>query len=238
MERENFIPDTENLNRKVFILEDETDISGLIALNLNKAGFVTKEFYKADMFFKTLKDEMPDLLILDLMLPDIDGLEVCKYLRREPKYAGIPIIMLTAKAEELDKIIGLELGADDYITKPFSPREMVARVKAVLRRETAGEDLDHVNIDDVLYIDYNKYEVYVNKEKVELTTTEFKILKLILSRKGWVYSRTKILEHIDPFNKGVLDRTVDVHIKNLREKLGEAGKYIKNIRGIGYKFDA
>ena len=221
----------------IFILEDEVDISELISINLKKANFRTREFIKADTFFKHLQAEIPDLLILDLMLPDIDGLEVCKFLRNDKKYSGIPIIMLTAKAEEIDKIIGLELGADDYVTKPFSPRELIARVKAVLRRDAPAHDETKVVVNDILTVDYQKFEIFINKEKIELTTTEFKLLKLLLDRKGWVYSRAVILEHLDPMNKGVLDRTVDVHVKNLREKLGDAGIFIKNIRGIGYKFE-
>jgi len=231
------ISDIPPVSKTVFILEDESDISELIAINLKKAGFRSKEFPKADLFFKEIKEEIPDLLILDLMLPDIDGLEVCKFLKNDRKYSRIPIIMLTAKVEELDKIIGLELGADDYVTKPFSPRELIARVKAVLRRDAPhpAETLSPVN--ELLSIDSQKFQVFVKNEKIELTTTEFKLLLLLLQRKGWVYSRSVILEHLDPQNKGVLDRTVDVHVKNLREKLKEAGNFIKNIRGIGYKFE-
>jgi DNA-binding response OmpR family regulator len=223
--------------KKVFILEDEADIANLIVINLKKAGFRTKEFANADSFLKFLKEEIPDLLILDLMLPDIDGLEVCKYLRQDKKYSQIPIIILTAKAEEFDKVIGLELGADDYMTKPFSPRELVARVKSVLRREERIIKSNIIKIGDILTIDAQKYEVFADNIKVELTITEFKLLTLLLERRGWVYSRNQILDHLDPQDKGVMDRTVDVHIKNLREKLGEAGKLIKNVRGIGYKFE-
>jgi DNA-binding response OmpR family regulator len=223
--------------KKIFIIEDEKDISSLVALNLNKAGFRTKEFLNAETFFSYLDKDSPDLLILDLMLPDIDGLEVCKYLRNKEKYSNIPIIMLTAKVEELDRIIGLELGADDYITKPFSIRELVARVKAVLRREGKTDRTKIIKVGSLLKVDLQKYEVKVKKKKVELTNTEFKLLTLLLKRKGWVFSRSQILDYLEVQEKGVLDRTVDVHVKNLREKLGEAGRYIKNIRGIGYKFD-
>ncbi|MCX6152849.1 MAG: response regulator [Candidatus Kapabacteria bacterium] len=223
--------------KTIFILEDEPDIAELIAINLKKSGFKTKEFTNADLFYKQLKKEKPDLLILDLMLPDTDGLEVCKSLRSNSSYSSIPIIMLTAKADEIDKIIGLELGADDYVTKPFSPRELVARVKAVLRREIDLNNQDRVRVADILEIDFAKFEVYVEGKKAELTNTELKLLKLLLHKKGWVYSRGQILDYLDPDDKGVLDRTVDVHIKNLREKLGPAGKLIKNIRGVGYKFE-
>jgi DNA-binding response OmpR family regulator len=236
------IPNSDTLDKeispkKVYILEDEKDIAELVSINLQKAGFKTKEFLRADRFFNSLKEEIPDLLILDLMLPDMDGLEVCKLLRKSEKYSQLPIIMLTAKAEELDKIIGLELGADDYVTKPFSPRELVARVKAVIRRENIEPQTQKFKVNDNFEIDFQKYEVRINGEKAELTTTEFKILKLLVSKKGWVFSRNQILDYIDSNDKGVLDRTVDVHIKNLREKLKDSAKLIKNIRGIGYKFD-
>ncbi|MBM2813729.1 MAG: alkaline phosphatase synthesis transcriptional regulatory proteinphoP [Ignavibacteria bacterium] len=223
--------------RKIFILEDEEDIAHLVTLNLHKEGFKTKEFTKAESFFKHLKEEIPGLLILDLMLPDLDGLEVCKKLRQDKKYSQIPIIMLTAKSEEFDKVLGLELGADDYMTKPFSPRELVARVKSILRRETRADKSYLIKVGEILSIDLQKYEVIAYNVKVELTSTEFKILTLLLERRGWVYSRNQILDYLDTYDKGVLDRTVDVHIKNLREKLGDAGKMIKNIRGVGYKFE-
>lgn len=171
------------------------------------------------------------------MLPDSDGFEICKYLKKDEKFSHIPVIMLTARTEEMDKVLGLELGADDYVTKPFSTRELVARVKAVLRRDEKVVKTQRTRIGDILEIDHQKYEVTVNGEKVELTSTEFRILKLLSERRGWVYSREQILDYLGAQEKGVLDRTVDVHIKNLREKLGIAGKFIKNIRGVGYKIE-
>ena len=181
--------------------------------------------------------ENPDLVVLDLMLPDVDGLEVCKYMKGDPEFANIPIIMLTAKSSEIDKVVGLELGADDYITKPFSPRELVARVKAVLRRTSKKESLQKTSIDDKLIIDEKKYEVTVEGKKISLTNSEFNILKMLTSKIGWVFSREQILENLWGDEKYVLDRTVDVHIKNLRDKLGLMGKCIKNVRGVGYKFE-
>ncbi|MFW5663306.1 MAG: winged helix-turn-helix domain-containing protein, partial [Bacteroidota bacterium] len=150
---------------------------------------------------------------------------------------SIPVIMLTARSDEMDKIIGLELGADDYVTKPFSPRELLARVKAVLRREEKIHKSQKVRIGEILEVDLQKYEINVDGRKVDLTSTEFRILKLLSERKGWVYARDQILDYLGVQDKGVLDRTVDVHIKNLREKLGPAGKFIKNIRGVGYKLE-
>ena len=222
---------------KIAIVDDEPDILELIKINLKKAGYVTYGFENGNDLLKFLKKNKIDLVILDLMLPDMDGLEICKYMKNKKEYANIPIIMLTAKSDETDKVIGLELGADDYITKPFSVREFLARVKAVIRRGESHVDFDMINLGEILSIDLNKYEVLVAGKKVNLTTTEYKILQLLSSRIGWVFTREQILNYIDTTGKGLLDRTVDVHVKNLREKLGVAGKYIKNIRGIGYKVE-
>ena len=221
----------------IAIIEDEPDIVELVSLHLKRAGFTVEGFAEAEAFFKFIKKQVPDLIILDLMLPDADGLELCKYLKKKDEYLSIPIIMLTAKGEETDKILGLELGADDYVTKPFSPKELVARVKAVLRRKVQREESKLIKIGDLLTLNTEKYEVLLEGEKIELTTTEFRIVQLLSSRKGWVFTRDMILDYLWGDEKAVLDRTVDVHIKNLREKLGEAKKFIKNVRGIGYKLE-
>jgi two-component system phosphate regulon response regulator PhoB/two-component system alkaline phosphatase synthesis response regulator PhoP len=171
------------------------------------------------------------------MLPDADGIEICKNLKKRSDYSSIPIIMLTAKGEETDRILGLEFGADDYVTKPFSPRELVARVKAVLRRGQKIDESRKFNIGRILTVDTVKHEVSVEGQKIELTSTEFRIIKLFISNKSKVFSRYDILDHLWGDEKIVLDRTIDVHIKNLRDKLGKAGPYIKNIRGIGYKLE-
>ncbi len=224
-------------SKLIAVVDDEPDIVELVSLHLTKSGFKVKTFEDAEGLFKFLKTNIPDLVILDLMLPDADGFEICKLLKKDERFADVPVIMLTARTDEMDKIIGLEIGADDYVTKPFSPRELVARVKAILRREEKAAKTNKIKIGDILEIDLQKYEVTVNFVKVELTSTEFKILKLLIMKKGWVYSREQILDFVGVQEKGVLDRTVDVHIKNLREKLGDAGKHIKNIRGIGYKLE-
>ena len=225
------------MNRKtIFIVDDEPDICELVSLHLQKNGFNSKSFLTASHFLKTIKNEIPDLIILDLMLPDIDGLEVCKLIRENKKTSFIPIIMLTAKGEETDRILGLELGADDYITKPFSPRELVARVKAVLRRKEQKQIDEIIDVGDIV-IYPQRFEVFVSEKKVDLTSTEFRLLLILARRKGWVFTREQILEELWGGEKFVLDRTVDVHIKNLREKLGPAGRLIKSIRGIGYKID-
>uniref|UniRef100_A0A7C6A9I0 Response regulator n=1 Tax=candidate division WOR-3 bacterium TaxID=2052148 RepID=A0A7C6A9I0_UNCW3 len=223
------------MNKLIAVVDDEPDILELVSLHLKNAGFRVKEFLDGESFYRFLDTQIPDLLILDLMLPDIDGLEICKYLKRKEELAEIPIIMLTAKSEETDKLLGLELGADDYVTKPFSPKELVARVRAVLRRQKQKVENKKIEIGNILVIDPQKFEVFVEGEKIELTTTEFKILQLLASKIGWIYNREQILDYLWGKEKVVLDRTVDVHIKNLRTKLGKAGKFIKNIRGVGYK---
>lgn len=223
------------MNKLIAVIDDEPDILELVTLHLKNAGFKVKEFLDGESFYRFLDTQIPDLVILDLMLPDIDGLDICKYLKRQDKLAEIPIIMLTAKSEETDKLLGLELGADDYVTKPFSPKELVARVKAVLRRQAQKTETKKIEIANILVIDNQKFEVFVENKKIELTPTEFKILQLLASKIGWVYNREQILDYLWGQEKVVLDRTVDVHIKNLRMKLGKAGRFIKNIRGIGYK---
>jgi two-component system phosphate regulon response regulator PhoB/two-component system alkaline phosphatase synthesis response regulator PhoP len=225
------------MSNLIAVLDDEEDIVQLVSLNLRKAGFSVEGFMDVGSFYNFIESQSPDLIILDLMLPDADGFEICKYLKKQDDFSSIPIIMLTAKSEETDKVLGLELGADDYVTKPFSPRELVARVKAVLRRHEQKDDGRKINVGGILVIDTEKYEVTVNGEKVELTTTEFKILQLLCSKKSWVFTRNQILDHLWGDEKYVLDRTIDVHVRNLREKLGDADKFIKSVRGIGYKLE-
>jgi len=226
------------MNRYIAIIDDEPDILELVSLNLKKSGFRVKEYNEVEPFYRSLRTEIPDLLILDLMMPDVDGFEVCKYLKNQEGFALIPIIMLTAKTEETDKVLGLELGADDYVTKPFSPRELVARVKAVLRRQGRKEkEPERITINNTLVIDLEKYEVELDRKKVDLTPTEFRILQLLATKKGRVQSRDQILSFLWGEDKYVIDRTIDVHIRHLREKLGDAAAVIKNVRGLGYKIE-
>jgi len=227
------------MHELIAVLDDEPDILELVSVHLQKNRFRVREFLDAESFYTFLRADLPDLIILDLMLPDADGFEVCKYLRKTDRTAFVPIIMLTARVTETDKVLGLELGADDYVTKPFSPGELVARVKAVLRRgEARREEGDRLDIGGVLSLDLKRHEVTVRGKRVDLTSTEFRMLQLLASKKGWVFSREKILDHLWGNEKNVVDRTVDVHIKHLREKLGPAAKLIKNIRGVGYKLEA
>ena len=218
------------------IVDDEEDIRELVSVNLKKAGYKTKEYPDGKAFLRSLAKSLPDVVILDLMMPGLDGIEVCRNLRADDRYKELPVIMLTAKAEEADRVLGLEMGADDYVTKPFSPRELTARVKALLRRRKPQEEEKVSSIGDII-IDTNRHEVTVKGKQAPLTATEFNILKILVSKRGWVFSREQILDSLWGNEKTVVDRTIDVHIKHLREKLGSAGKIIINVRGAGYKIE-
>jgi DNA-binding response OmpR family regulator len=225
------------MKKLIYIVDDEPDILELISIHLQKSNFKVRTFLNATDFERSMTESItPDLIVLDLMLPDGDGLELCKTLRMSKTFSSVPVIMVTAKGDESDKILGLELGADDYVTKPFSPKELVARIKANLRRSTTEDKVtDKLYYKDIIVVDLQKYEVHVSGEKVELTLTELKILSLLLERQGWVFSRDQILKHLWGNEKYVIDRTIDVHISHLRDKLGPVGKKIKNVRGLGYK---
>ncbi len=219
----------------IAIVEDEPDILKLVSVSLEKFGFEVKGFLNSSSFLKSAAVSKPDLIILDLMLPDMDGFEVCKHLKSRDEYKNIPVIVLSARSDESDKVLGLEIGADDYVTKPFSPRELVARVKSVLRRWEVREQARKIVAGKDLEMDRDRYEVLVKGKKVDFTTTEFKILELILSGKGKVFTRNEILSHLWGGEKFVVDRTVDVHVRNIREKLGSVEGVIKNVRGVGYR---
>jgi DNA-binding response OmpR family regulator len=226
------------MSKLIAVVDDEADIVELVSVNLEKAGFKVEGFFNANSLLGFLKKKTPDLIILDLMLPDADGFEICKNLRSQEKFADIPIIMLTAKGEEVDRVLGLEIGADDYVTKPFSTRELVARVKAVLRREKKEKGLKKsLKIGEEIEIFPQEYKVKVSGNEIELTSTEFKILLMLSKRKGWVFSRDQIIDYLYEGDRIVFDRTVDVHIAHLREKFGKLGDVIKSIRGIGYKIE-
>ena len=226
---------------KILVVDDEKDIVDLIAYNLEKEGFTVVKAYDGEEALGMVGAEKLNLVILDLMLPGIQGLEVCKFIRKNPVTASLPIIMLTAKGEEIDKILGLEMGADDYITKPFSVRELVARVRAVLRRFESQKETEEKEIFTFkgLHIDYNTYEVTVDDKKVDLSPTEFRLLKFFSQHPGRVYSRDQLLDHVWGDDAFVEPRTVDVHIRRLRaqiEKDTEKPEYILTVRGTGYKF--
>ncbi len=223
----------------ITIVDDEEDIVELVGHHLKREGFKVKEFHNGRDFLSYIESALPDLAVLDIMLPGIDGLEICRILKNKNSTSTIPIIMLTAKASEADVVVGLELGADDYIVKPFSPRELVARVKTVLRRTAGTEDEGNVIKIGPLVVNTEKYEVSVDNERLNLTTTEFKILEVLAEGKGRVFTRDQLLKkkRLWGDDKLVYDRTIDVHIKNLREKLGIAGNMIKTVRSIGYKLE-
>ena len=226
-----------DMRKLIYIVEDEADIAELVAIRLQSAGFDTRVFPEAASMLRAMEETAPDLLVLDLMLPDMDGIEVCKHLRASAQHSQLPIIMLTARVDVADKVRGLEVGADDYIAKPFEARELVARVNSVLRR--SGEDSSDrlLIIPPGLVLDIIKHECRIDEARIDLTLTELRILKLLISKPGKVYSRAAILDHLWGTDKIVIERSVDVHIKNLREKLGDYARFIQNIRGLGYRYD-
>jgi phosphate regulon transcriptional regulator PhoB len=229
------------MKKKVLVVDDEKDIVDLITYNLEKEGFAVIGAYDGEMALELIEKEKPHLAILDLMLPGIHGLDVCKIIRKKTETEDLPIIMLTAKGDEVDKVLGLETGADDYITKPFHVRELIARVRAVLRRSEGSSRKDEEDsfTCEGLHIDYRSYQVTVDGVRVVLGPTEFKLLRFLAGHPGRVYTRDQLLDHIWKDEAFVEPRTVDVHISRLRaaiEKDKEKPKYILTVRGIGYKF--
>jgi two-component system phosphate regulon response regulator PhoB len=221
---------------KILVVDDEPEAVELLDFNLKQAGFSVIAATDGAQALTKARSALPSLIVLDLMLPEIDGLEVCKMLRRDPATARIPIIMLTAKAAEIDRIIGLELGADDYITKPFSPRELVLRIKKVLQRGRAtGAEPETLKFGELL-IDPPRHLVKWRGKRIELTATEFKLLVLLAQRRGRVQSREQLLQDVWEYNSFIDTRTVDTHVRRLREKLGAAARHLDTIRGVGYRF--
>jgi two-component system alkaline phosphatase synthesis response regulator PhoP len=229
--------------KSILIVEDDQDIQQLVGYNLIKSGFQVEYADSGEEALDMIKHQHPDLILLDIMLPQMDGIEVCKFLHSDNQTAEIPIIMLTAKGEESDIVGGLDLGADDYITKPFSPKILLSRIKAVLRRkvkeETApvvperGEVIKTENI----IINPGRYEVTVEDQQINLTPTEFGILKLLAKRPGWVFSRQQIIDEVRGYDYMITPRAIDVQVFSLRKKMGDAGKKIETVRGIGYRFN-
>jgi two-component system phosphate regulon response regulator PhoB len=219
---------------KILVVEDDRDIVEMVEYNLKQDGYTAIHAYDGEKGIKLADKERPDLIILDLMLPAIDGFEVCKALRRQQSTSGIPIIILSAKSRETDKVVGLELGADDYVTKPFSPRELIARVKAVLRRHKE-QPTGEIKTGQIV-IDSAGHKVLVKNKEVELTATEFRLLECLARRQGVVFSRDQLLDAAGVDGSMVYDRTVDAHIKSLRRKLGIAKDCIETVRGVGYRF--
>ena len=221
--------------KTILIVEDERDVIDLLTLNLRKAGgFVISTAADGAAGLNKARAEKPAFIILDLMLPKMSGLEVCKILKSDPATGHIPILMLTAKAEEIDRIVGLEFGADDYVTKPFSPREVVLRIKAILRRGDAPPDEARLTA-GAITIDPARHQVSVGGKPVHLTSIEFKLLRTLLQRRGRVQARDRLLNEVWGYESMIDTRTVDTHVRRLREKLGKAGDTIETVRGFGYR---
>ena len=224
------------MKQKILVIDDEPDAVELVEFNLKSAGYDVVTATDGEEALKKTRAVLPNLIVLDLMLPEVDGTEVCKILRRDPKTSAIPIIMLTAKAAEIDRVLGLELGADDYVTKPFSPRELVLRVKRLLRTAQAQEEKTDIIQYKDLVIDIPRHQVFVKGKAVELTATEFKLLTVLAQRKGRVQSRDQLLRDVWEYESLIDTRTVDTHMRRLREKLGSAAKHLDTVRGVGYRF--
>ncbi len=222
---------------KILIVEDDQNISKLVRYNLEKAGFVCLSSITGEGALDILEQESVDLVVLDVMLPKMDGFETCKEIRQDPATSDVPVIMLTARGEEVDRIVGFELGADDYIVKPFSPRELVLRVKSILKRGKPKEKTGSLLSLGPLKVDIPRHKVTVNKKEIKLTAMEFDLLVTLLKRKGRVQSRDQLLSDVWDIEADVTTRTVDTHIKCLRQKLGSFGRLIETVRGIGYRMN-
>ena len=226
---------------KVLVIEDEPDIRKTVEYNLTREGYEVSGCGSISEAKTLLENPNFSIILLDLMLPDGSGLDLCKQIKSNPETNEIPILILTAKDDEVDKVVGFELGADDYVTKPFSVRELILRVKAILKRNTktisSSNQIHEINRNFCsLKIDLESYEVFINDEEVILTTLEFKLLNQLIERRGRVQTRDQLLTDVWGYSSDITTRTVDTHIKRLREKLGSMGKYVQTIRGVGYKF--
>ncbi|MBF0504001.1 MAG: response regulator transcription factor [Candidatus Omnitrophica bacterium] len=222
--------------KRILITEDDKHISKLVKYNLENAGYECMSAPSGEEAFKILERWSADLILLDVMLPGIDGFEVCRHIKDQDKFKHIPVVMLTAKGEEVDRVVGLELGADDYIVKPFSPRELILRVKAILRRGKTEENNKDILAMGILTVDIPQHKVLVSDKDVELTPMEFKLLATLMQRQGRVQTRDSLLSDVWGIEADVYTRTVDTHIKRIRQKIGKAAKFIDTVPGIGYRF--
>jgi len=220
----------------ILIVEDDKHISRLVAYNLEKAGYDCAAVNNGGKALDILAKKRPDMVILDIMLPDMDGFEVCRVIKQDAGLKNIPVIILTAKGEEVDRIVGLELGADDYVVKPFSPRELILRIKAVLKRGRIAESKKEIIKLMDLAVDLPRHKVTVNNREITLTPIEFRLLVTLIERQGRVQSRDTLLSDVWGIESDIYTRTVDTHVKRLREKLGRTGRFIETVRGLGYKF--
>ncbi len=225
-------------NDRILVVDDEEDLAELVRYNLTKEGFQVTCVGSGELALGEARSQVPDLIVLDLLLPKVDGLDVCKQLKSDPKTQHIPIVMLTAKSEEVDMVTGLECGADDYITKPFSPRVLLARIRSVLRRRSkaaADDDPEALRIANLL-IHPGRHEVLVNGTAIDLTFTEFRLLHFLARKPGWAFSRSQIVDAVKGEDYPVTERSVDVQVVGLRKKLGSMGTCIETVRGVGYRF--
>jgi two-component system phosphate regulon response regulator PhoB len=222
--------------KKILVIDDEPDLRELVRVNLEQTGYRVETASSGREALQALRRSPPDLVILDLMLPDLSGTELCRKIRSDSALSGIPVIMLTAKVAEVDRVVGFELGADDYVTKPFSPRELSLRVAAVLRRRFADTDATQVLEHAAIRLDVARHRCTVGGEEALLTTKEFELLRELMSRPGRVVSRESLLERVWGSDVNVTPRTIDTHLKRLREKLGPAGESVETVRGVGYRF--
>jgi DNA-binding response OmpR family regulator len=223
---------------KILVVDDEPDALEILGFKLKEAGYAPIFAYDGSSAISTVREERPDLVVLDLMLPEVDGFEVCKILRRDRATATIPILMLTARTSETDRVLGLELGADDYVTKPFSPRELILRVKKLLARSQTGEPTTAQFHLGEMEIDVPRHSVTIKGAAVGLTATEFKLLEILARRRGRVQTRERLLHDIWGYKNPIDSRTVDTHMRRLREKIGETARYIETIRGVGYRLSS
>ncbi len=226
------------MGQRIFIIEDEQDLIDVLQYNLTREGYTVDSATNGTEAIRRIGDAAPNLVLLDLMLPDMSGVEICRHLRNDRRTQHLPVIMLTAKGEEIDRVVGFEVGADDYVVKPFSVRELLLRIKAVLRRANEPSTGGGVSVFGCLTIDIPAHRVLVNDREVVLTALEFRLLVTFFERKGRVQSREVLLEDVWDIHADVTTRTVDTHVKRLREKLGDAGLYIETIRGVGYRFQS
>jgi DNA-binding response OmpR family regulator len=224
------------VKERILVIDDEPDLLELIEVNLKGAGFEIELASNGKDGLDLARQSIPDLIVLDVMLPEMGGLEVCKSLRRDPATGEIPILMLTARATEIDRVLGLELGADDYVTKPFSTRELVLRVKNLLRRKTTGTAVQEQIQFGGLSIDRSRHRICFQGRPLELTLTEFKLVTVLAERRGRVQSRDQLLKDVWGYNSAIDTRTVDTHMRRLRHKLGGAARYLDTVRGVGYRF--
>ncbi|WP_242524143.1 response regulator [Methylacidiphilum caldifontis] len=223
--------------KKILVVEDEEDVLSLICMQLKSQGFETIEAKEGMEALRIARKQMPDLIVLDLMIPEFSGLDVCKYLKKDPDTSSIPIVILTAKSNPSDRILGLELGADDYIAKPFSPRELILRIQSIFRRRFENNAaLKQLHLDDKIRLDPIDKVAYYKKRKIELTPIEFRLLSTLVEKEGTVQSREQLLKDVWGYDKTIDTRTIDTHIRRLRDKLGRASQFLRTVRGIGYRF--